>query len=252
MAFARPDLRTRIVAGSAAIALQLVVGWVLISGLSVSFVQKLSESLEVFEIAPEPDPPPPVTIEPNPVADTRPEGEAAPPNLRSRATPIEAPVPIVQIPLPPPPVITAPVAGVGNDASTGNADIPGPGTGAGGVGDGTGSGGRGTGDGAGGREMPPRQIRGRIADRDFPRGASVAGVSGRVEIIFDVEIDGRATNCEIERSSGNRELDETTCRLVTQRFRYEPARDARGRPVPSTLIESHEWINRVVPAEPGD
>lgn len=252
MAFVGSDSRTRIIAGSAAVALQILIGWVLISGLSVTFAQKLGESLNVFEIAPEPDPPPPVTIEPNPTPDTRPEGEAAPPNLRSRATEIEAPEPIVRIPLPPPPVITAPEAGVGSDSSIGNADIPGPGTGAGGVGDGTGSGGRGTGDGSGGREMPPLQIRGRISDRDFPRTAADAGVSGRVEIIFNVEVDGRVTDCAIERSSGNRELDETTCRLVTQRFRYEPARDARGRPVPSTLIETHEWINRTVPAEPDE
>lgn len=252
MAFARPDARTRIIAASAAIALQALFAWVLISGLSVTFAEKLSESLNVFDIAPEPDPPPPVTIEPNPVADTRPEGEAAPPNLRSRATEIEAPVPIVQIPLPPPPVITAPVAAVGNDASSGNADIPGPGTGAGGIGDGTGSGGRGDGDGAGGRETPPRQIGGRLSDRDFPRAAANAGAGGTVEIIFNVEADGRITDCGIERSSGNRELDQTTCRLVVQRYRYQPARDARGRPVPSTIIESHEWVNRVVPAEPGE
>lgn len=105
MALARPDARTRIIAGSAAIALQALFAWVLISGLSVTFAEKLSESLSVFELAPEPDPPPPATIEPNPVADARPEGEASPPNLRSRATEIEAPVPIVQVPLPPPPVV---------------------------------------------------------------------------------------------------------------------------------------------------
>jgi len=252
MAFARPEIRTRLIAGGAAVALQGLFAWLLISGLSVSLVEKLGDSLNMFEIAPEPPPPPPVTIEPNPTPDTRPEGEAAPPNLRSRATEIEAPVPIVQVPLPPPPVITAPIAATGNDPSTGAADIPGPGTGAGGIGDGTGSGGRGTGDGAGGREMPPRLVRGRLSDRDFPRAAANAGAGGTVEIIFNVEIDGRVTDCDIERSSGNRELDATTCRLVTERYRYQPARDARGRPVPSTIIESHEWINRVVPAEPGE
>ena len=185
-----------------------------------------------------------MTIEPNPVADTRPAGEAAPPNLRSRATEIEAPVPIVQIPLPPPPVVTAPIAATGNDASTGNADIPGPGTGAGGVGDGTGSGGRGDGDGAGGRETPPRLLRGGLGGRDFDRGSDLR-LRGSMQIIFDVQINGRATDCEVERSSGNREFDAEICRIVETRSRYAPARDARGRDVQATLVEDHSWETEV-------
>jgi protein TonB len=37
-------------------------------------------------------------------------------------------------------------------------------------------------------------------------------------------------------------LDETTCRLVMQRYRYEPARDAQGRRVSDTDVEEHSWV----------
>ena len=44
------------------------------------------------------------------------------------------------------------------------------------------------------------------------------------------------------RSSGNADLDAATCPVVRKRFRYEPARDAFGRPVPGVENGALEWI----------
>lgn len=154
-----------------------------------------------------------------------------------------APPPLVL--LPPPPLLAAPIAGPGAAADAGAAVVAGPGTGArgegigrgGGVGDGDGSG---DGDSDGG--VPPRQISGRLRNSDYPEGLGVAGVQGRVSVRYLVELTGRVSDCEVTASSGSKVLDDTTCRLITERFRFRPSRDGRGRPVASYIVENHDWI----------
>jgi protein TonB len=171
----------------------------------------------------------------------RPEGRAAPPNIRSKATEIVATPPVVPLPVPPP-VVTAPVAGPGNDASSGATDTVGPGTGAGGIGDGLGSGGEGDGDGSGGGDTPPRQIGGSIQGAALPRGLDETGFEGTVSVRYIVEPNGRATDCQVTRSSGNRAIDIATCRQIERRFRFRPSLDGQGRPVPSVMTQNHEWV----------
>lgn len=250
MAYAQANRADRVKGAIGALIVPGLIGYALISGLAIGFPQAIEESLSVFDVPPVAEPPPPVTLEPAPIADTRPEGEASPPNIRSTPTQVVAPPQV--IPLPPPPVIVAPRAGEGADPTQGAAETPGPGTGAGGIGDGTGSGGRGDGDGAGGIETPPRWRSGRMTNRDFPAAAADAGISGRVYVRYLVLTDGRVGECEIERSSGSRVLDETTCRLIRQRYRFAPSRDEQGRPVRAWIVESHEWIHQRIPAEDDD
>jgi protein TonB len=59
---------------------------------------------------------------------------------------------------------------------------------------------------------------------------------------FRVEIDGRVSDCIVTQSSGSRELDDNTCRLIRTRYRFRAPRDESGRPVPATVVEDHEWI----------
>ena len=55
------------------------------------------------------------------------------------------------------------------------------------------------------------------------------------------------------RSSGNAALDVTTCRLITERFRYKPTRDASGRKVPDTVTGTQAWhLHRPPPGYEGD
>jgi periplasmic protein TonB len=200
----------------------------------------VDEPVALFTVDP-PEPPPPRSVPPR-KRSRRPEGAAAPPNLRSTATELVAPVPVL-VPPAPPPVITAPVANTGAAPTQGAAPRPGPGTGAGGEGTGFGGGGSGDGDGGGwGDETPPRRIRGRLRDSDYPREAWEAGATGLVTVRYYVNVDGRVSGCRVTHSSGNRALDETTCRLVTERFRYRPSRDGEGRPVRSVVVVDHEWV----------
>ena len=242
----------RIKGAIGAAILQGLFFYALISGLAVKLPAANGDDLKLFAIAPEPPPPPVEKVVPPRSGSRKPEGAASPPNLRAKPTEIVAPPPVLPLVVPPP-VVTAPIAGPGSDPSAGAADVRGPGTGSGGVGTGTGSGGSGNGEGAGdGDETPPRWLRGRIKDSDYPSAAGEAGFSGTVSVRYTVETDGRVSECEVTRSSGNTELDETTCRLIEKRFRYTPSRDAQGRAVPSTVVEDHEWVIERVerPTEP--
>jgi len=235
MAIGHPNRRERAGAAASAVLVQLALGYVLIAGLAMGVQARREAGLEAFDVLPPLPPPPAERAVPEP-ARHRPEGEASPRNLRSTPTEIVAPEPV----LPPPvPLPAAPVAGTGSEASAGASTLPGPGTGAGGAGNGRGSGEAGEGDGDGG--TPLRWKSGRIKDSDYPRAALEAGIGGTVGLRFTVGVKGRVTDCAVTKSSGNALLDATTCRLIVQRFRYEPSRDARGRAFADIVTGEHVW-----------
>jgi len=223
--------RERVVAAIAVTAIHALIALLLVQGLAVRFDAPEQASLAAFDLS---VPPPPAEIAPapEPAADPRDEGAAAPPALEAVATPVVAP-PVRQPQ--PSSVVAAPVAGTGAESSTGAAPVPGPGTGGGGVGTGTGSG-RG-GDGG----VRAEKTSGAILESDYPRAARRARAQGSVTARFTVGIDGRARGCTVTGSSGNAELDATTCRLIEGRFRYRPARGVDGVPVAEVRGWRQDW-----------
>lgn len=239
--------RERIVSAMGVGLVHALLGYALITGLRFELPQRVAEELKLIEVLPPADPPkPPPKLQPKPKTD-RPEGEASPPNLRAEPTQIVLPPPKVPMPSPNP-LPVAPIAGVGNAPSAGSAEIPGPGYGAGGFGDGRGAGGYGDGDGGGGW-TPPRLRKGRIRDSDYPSAAGEEGLGGTVGVRFVVEADGRVSRCSVDRSSGVPALDERTCALIVERFRYEPSRDPDGRPVRATIVQNHTWMIHDLPPD---
>ena len=199
------------------------------------------------EERPKPQPSPSPTPVPSPTqADeaqtSRKRNEASPENLRNQASAVFAPVlPPLR---PPPPIVAAPRPATGNASNTGNADRIGPGQGAGGEGNGTGGGGNGDGNGSGNGDAVTRpiQIRGKLRWSDLPQELRDARQGGELELAYRVNVDGRVSDCRIIQSSGLPALDARTCRLITERFRFRPSRNAAGQPVPSYIIESHGWL----------
>jgi protein TonB len=240
--------RATSVAGVALV--HVLLGYALLMGLRADLPRQVAETLKVIDVLPVHEPPKPKTPIPHKIKSPRPEGEASPPNLRAEPTQIVLPPPVIKLP-PPTPVMAAPIAGVANAPSAGSADIPGPGYGAGGFGNGRGAGGEGNGDGGGGW-VAPRQIKGRIKDSDYPRSAGEAGVGGTVGVKYQVSADGRVTGCEVTRSSGFPDLDNTTCRLILERFRFRPSRDPEGRPVSATIVQNHTWVIHQLPPDEGE
>ncbi|HEX8654559.1 MAG TPA: TonB family protein [Allosphingosinicella sp.] len=258
--FYPPTTAERLRAALPVLLVHALLALALLRGLGFTPGDEADERLKLIDLA---LPPPVPELSPPPApssGDTesrrrgapREEGAASPANIESRATEVVAPTRPLPSPLP-----AAAVANSGKDQTQGAAPVRGPGSGSGGVGQGTGSGAGGDGPGGGGEGgygdgrglRPPRWLRGRLRDSDYPRGLGEAGVRGRVGVRYSVETDGRVTNCSVTRSSGSAVLDDTTCTLIEQRFRYDPARDRFGRPIRSNLIESYEWL---VEDEPGE
>ena len=233
----QPQLTTRDRAATIALVVALHVALVFaLINLSPPLRDQLpQEVVEIFDVT-EP-PPPPVVVEELPKPDEaepeREEGAASAKNIESRATPVVAPKPPIQLPVPQPlPVTQTP--NQGNERTQGASNVVGPGTGAGGVGTGTGSGGSGSGTGGGGTggiATRPAVVRG-ITNRDYPpEVARFWPRGGAVFIAVRVLPNGRATDCKINRSIGIPAIDQWTCKLVEERAVFRPATDASGRPV---------------------
>jgi protein TonB len=178
------------------------------------------------------DPPPP---EPDAVE----EGAAAEPSRGDTAEPSR---PEPERPLPvPTPAQPAPDAGAGAASGAGAAAGSGAGTGGNGTGTGSGDGGGGRGSGT---VTPPVRIAGALSDADYRRVRPPEGARGTVVIGFTVTTGGQVEGCRVERSSGYSVLDSATCRLVTERFRFRPARDQGGRAIAWTMRTDFTWVPR--------
>lgn len=245
MHVAEPSPRDRARSIAAVALVHAALGYALLTGLGMSIPQKLQESLEVVDLLP-PPPAPQEKAAAEHKAAPRKSGEASPANIRSKATEVVAPE--VKI-IPPPPLPAATKANMGDQFTSGATSMAGPGNGAGGIGNGFGSGGSGDGDGGGGG-TPLRLLSGRIKDSDTPKWLEDTRV---VHFTFGVSAAGRVTSCHIDRSSGYSQLDQLTCRLVTERFRYKPSRDASGRAVPDEVDGEQVWYGHRDPnGEPQD
>jgi protein TonB len=219
------------------VAIHVALAFALVN-LSQPLRDKLPEEVvEIFNVT-EP-PPPPVVVEelpqPEDAKPEREEGAASAKNIESKATPVVAPKPPIQLPIPQPiPVTKTP--NTGSESTQGASNVVGPGTGAGGVGTGTGSGGSGSGTGGGGTggvATRPSVVRG-ITNRDYPdEVVRYWPRGGAVFIAVRVLPNGRATDCKINRSIGIPAIDQWTCKLVEERAVFRPATDANGRPVAS-------------------
>ncbi|HEY1605954.1 MAG TPA: energy transducer TonB [Allosphingosinicella sp.] len=249
--FANPDdarRNDRIKAAVGAALLEGALACALIFGLGMRPPAAVKEPLQLIGILPERLPPPQKPIPP-PRRKPRKEGAAAPPNLKAKPTEIVRPPPPPIRLKPPPPVAAAPIAGPGAAPNAGAAPIRGPGTGSGGLGNGTGSGNGGNGGGGGLKGTRARWIKGELKNSDYPHRTGEAKIGGSVSVRFFVETNGHVTDCVVTRSSGNGDLDATTCRLVEKRFRYKPATDAAGHPVRSIATDTERW-NVLGPNDP--
>lgn len=204
----------------------------LIRAFAPDFTEKVVETaLATFTVtitAPSPTPSP----EPRPD-----EGAAAPEG--KKAKPKETTAPEAKIPIKPTPAPRA--SSTGNENRSG-ANERGEGTGAGGEGMGTGSGHGGSGQGG----IAVRKLE-RIAGdinsaKDYPKKTRETRIGQSVTILLSVGTDGRVTGCRVTQASPDADADAITCRLATERFRFRPAADAQGNPVPGKYAWRQRWF----------
>jgi protein TonB len=218
-----------VIALTAVALVQLVLGFVLLSGLRVQVTSTAQAVQRLIGITlPKLAPPPPPVVERKAAHSpaSAPKAEHAPlggsPGPRpAHASPSVTPVIAVQ----------PTVAPSGGGSGTGPALGSGSGGGAGGQGYGT--------SGGGGADL--ELISGDIGPKDYPRRLAKAGIGGTVKMRCTVGPNGRVVRCSVIGSSGVPELDALTPRLIEQRFVYRPATDRYGRPVADDVEIDWTW-----------
>jgi TonB family protein len=81
-----------------------------------------------------------------------------------------------------------------------------------------------------------------FSTEDYPPSALRSGEQGTVTFLLKIGVDGLVKDCSIAESSGSPILDSTTCRLLTTRARFSPARNARRKPVEDTYRARIRWV----------
>jgi protein TonB len=224
----RPDQAKAI---AAVVAVHAALAFVILSGLDVRDVREAVERMTTIAINEPPPPPPIVRVKPapKPQAMKKPEGAAA---KQAQPTPVVAPQPKLPVLSPIP---AARVAGSGTSTLSGAA-LAGSGTGAGGSGNGAGGGGAGDYS----RYTPARLIR-NLTRGDYRALAGGRMPAGRAMVSLRVEPTGQPGSCRVLRSSGDPYVDAGLCPLITQRLRFLPALDDRGRPIAYQLDYVATW-----------
>ena len=228
MAFEQLDNRSRVIGMAATLAINASLV-ALVLTLSTGLVPRAwrSPGLTTVDITPPPPPPPPAS---------KPAAAAAAPPSRGASkapSPVNPPRPL------PTPTPAQPAIDAGSQFATGAGSAAGSGAGQGGQGSGTGRG------GSGGRAVtPPVHIAGALSNADYARAGLPRGAQGTVVIGFRVRADGGVDGCHTVRSSGYAAIDQATCRLVEQRFRFRPAQDSAGHPVDYAENTDFTWRPR--------
>lgn len=80
-----------------------------------------------------------------------------------------------------------------------------------------------------------------LTDDDYPEEAIRNEEQGTVAIRLEIRATGAINSCSVTESSGSKLLDETTCRIMSERARFIPARDGRGRAVADSFTSRIVW-----------
>lgn len=81
-----------------------------------------------------------------------------------------------------------------------------------------------------------------LTNRDYPQTAGNREAVGQVQARVMVSPAGRASDCQMVRSSGHRDLDRTTCQFIVDRARSRPALDRDGKAMASPYYASMQFM----------
>ena len=81
-----------------------------------------------------------------------------------------------------------------------------------------------------------------VSANDYPTRDIRQGNEGTAVFRLAIDATGTVTDCAVTRSSGHPGLDEATCRKVSQRARFDPARDENGERRSGTYTGSIKWV----------
>ncbi len=192
-----------------------VLGYAIVTGLAYNVIKEVAEDLKTFDVEEEPpppeeEPPPPPDTPDVPPPPMQPPPMIRPPisqpTIRMVETPYIPPAPpvIQPRPTPPPPPLPPPVRTIPPQSASGN-------------------------------------LQGLISGDDYPSQAISNEEQGTVTVSLTIGATGRVTGCRTTGSSGSRTLDSATCRILTSRARFTPARDNQGKATSGTFSQRITW-----------
>lgn len=92
------------------------------------------------------------------------------------------------------------------------------------------------------RPVPPEgNVVGLFRGDDYPIEALRKNEQGSTAVALVLDVKGRVTQCIVTVSSGSAALDSQTCRVLVERAKFEPARDAEGKAVASAVTQRISW-----------
>ncbi|GAA4643300.1 hypothetical protein GCM10023115_12600 [Pontixanthobacter gangjinensis] len=80
-----------------------------------------------------------------------------------------------------------------------------------------------------------------ITESDYRTSWINRGMTGIASFKVTVGTTGKVQNCQIVASTGHSALDNATCKLVSQRARFDAARDSSGNKVSGSYRTSVKW-----------
>jgi protein TonB len=196
------------------VLIHLALGYALVTGLAYNVIKQAAAALQTFDVEEEPpppeDPPPP---EKQPDVPPRPQVAAPPPLVRTNIT-----APQIQTTPNPPPFVPTPIARPAPPAPPAPPPV---------------------------KRIEPKSavgsLQGLIRDDDYPSSALDREEQGTVSVSLSIGTNGRVSACSIVSSSGSRTLDSTTCRILTSRAKFTPARDSTGAVTTGTVPARITW-----------
>ncbi len=207
----KPMAQSRIWAIIIVVAIHVLGIWAMFNG-GYAYTKKVLRELDVIEVK-EP-PPPPVKLPPPPPPDTKlpPPPVVPPPIVQTNSPP--PPTVILSSATPPPVVVTLPAPPAPPPPPPAQAAV----------------------------KMTPRgSPQSWVTNDDYPPSAQRDAVEGTTGFALTVGADGRVTGCSVTSSSGSSLLDDTACRLLMRRARFNPAKDANGTAMGDTFRSRFRW-----------
>ena len=199
----QPQMSTRKMAAIVLmVVLHAIIGYAFITGLAFNVIKKTVVDLKTFDVNEAPPPPPP-----------------PPPKVNLPPPPVTVTPPIVQIQTvappvivapPPPPVIVAPPP----PPPVIHAEV---------------------------RASPRGKMQDLVTSDDYPSASLRNNEEGVTRYRLDVGADGKVIACTATGSSGHPALDETTCKLLQRRARFNPAKNSSGEAVASVWNGAVRW-----------
>jgi TonB family protein len=80
-----------------------------------------------------------------------------------------------------------------------------------------------------------------ITDDDYPSAALRSGEEGKVIVTLTIDTVGRVSGCDVYMAVGVPVLAQESCRILTRRARFTPARDKDRKPMPDRWSATVTW-----------